>query len=55
MGTVHSLMSVQKLPASLEETWNFFSNAHNLLTITPPFLNLKVTNEIFGDEVYAGR
>jgi ligand-binding SRPBCC domain-containing protein len=55
MGTVHCLISIQKLPASLEETWNFFSNAHNLLTITPPFLNLKVTNEIFGDEVYAGQ
>jgi len=55
MGTVHNLISIQKLPASLEETWNFFSNAHNLLTITPPFLNLKVTNEIFGDEVYAGQ
>ena len=55
MGTVHNLTCVQKLPASLEQTWNFFSNAHNLLTITPPFLNLKVTNEIFGDEVYAGQ
>jgi len=55
MGTVHNLMSNQKLPLSLKETWNFFSDAHNLLTITPPFLNLKVTNEIFGDEVYAGQ
>jgi ligand-binding SRPBCC domain-containing protein len=55
MGTVYNLMSIQKLPVSLEETWNFFSNAHNLLTITPRFLNLKVTNENFGDEVYAGQ
>ena len=31
------------------------SNPHNLLIITPPFLNLKMTNELFGDEVYAGQ
>lgn len=55
MSKIHHLISVQKLPASLEETWKFFSDAHNLLTITPPFLNLKVTNEIFGEEVYAGQ
>lgn len=55
MSKVHHLTSVQKLPVSLEKTWEFFSDAHNLLTITPPFLNLKVTNEVFGDEVYAGQ
>lgn len=55
MSKVHHLTSVQKLPISLEKTWEFFSEANNLLTITPPFLNLKVTNEVFGDEVYAGQ
>ncbi|HWI92506.1 MAG TPA: SRPBCC family protein [Flavisolibacter sp.] len=55
MSKVHNLTSVQKLPVSLEKTWKFFSDAHNLLTITPPFLNLTVTNEVFGDEVYAGQ
>ena len=55
MGKVHRLKSIQKLPASLEKAWGFFSDPHNLLTITPPFLNLKVTNEVFGDEVYPGQ
>lgn len=55
MSKLHSLISVQKLPLSLAKTWNFFSDPHNLLTITPPFLNLKVANEVFGDEVYAGQ
>lgn len=55
MSKVHHLTSVQKLPVSLEKTWEFFSDAHNLLTITPPFLNLKVINEVFGDQVYAGQ
>ena len=55
MSKVYHLKSVQKLPASLEKTWSFFSDAHNLLTITPPFLNLRVTNEVFGEEVYPGQ
>lgn len=46
---------MQKLPISLADAWNFFSNPHNLLTITPPFLNLKVTNELLSNEVYAGQ
>lgn len=55
MSKVHHLIGVQKIPLSLEKTWEFFSDPHNLLTITPPFLNLKVTNEVFGEEVYAGQ
>ena len=55
MSKVHYLTSVQKIPLSLEKTWEFFSDAKNLLTITPPFLNLKVINEVFGEEVYAGQ
>ena len=55
MTKVHRLVSIQKLPLPLEETWKFFSNPHNLLTITPRFLNLKVTNELVGDEAYTGQ
>jgi ligand-binding SRPBCC domain-containing protein len=55
MSRVHTLTSIQKIPSGLEETWSFFSNPANLLTITPPFLNLKVTNEVFGKEAYAGQ
>lgn len=55
MGRIYQLKSVQKIPVSLEEAWKFFSNPHNLLTVTPPSLNLKVTNEVYGNEVYAGQ
>jgi ligand-binding SRPBCC domain-containing protein len=55
MGRIHYLKNIQKIPVSIEEVWKFFSNPHNLLAITPPFLNLKMTNELFGDEVYAGQ
>jgi len=55
MGKVYSLYSKQKIPAPLEKVWQFFSDANNLLNVTPPHLNLKVTNKVFGEEVYAGQ
>jgi ligand-binding SRPBCC domain-containing protein len=55
MGKVFSLYSRQRVPASLDEVWTFFSNAMNLAVVTPPHLNLKVTNKVYGDGVYAGQ
>jgi ligand-binding SRPBCC domain-containing protein len=55
MGKLHYLKSVQKLPVSIDIAWEFFSNPKNLAAITPPFLNLKVTNEIFGERAYPGQ
>ena len=55
MARIYTVKSIQRIPASLEQTWKFFSDANNLITVTPPFLHLKVTNEVFSDEVYAGQ
>ena len=55
MSKIHRLISVQQIAAPLEKTWQFFSDPANLMTITPPFLNLAITNEIFGNEVYPGQ
>ena len=55
MGKVYSLKNIQKIPASLESTWKFFSDPQNLHLLTPPFLNLTITNKLFGNEVYAGQ
>lgn len=55
MNAVHRLMSKQLLPVALDVAWNFFSDPNNLLTITPPFLNLKLTSNVFGTEVYSGQ
>lgn len=35
-----------RLPISVDEAWNFFSNPHNLMEITPPNLNLVVDNKV---------
>ncbi len=55
MSKVYSLYSKQKLPVNLEKVWNFFADAGNLLAVTPPYLNLKLTNKIYGGDMYAGQ
>jgi len=55
MSRIHQLSSVQKIPASIEDTWAFFSDPHNLAAITPASLGFKVTRPLFGKETYAGQ
>lgn len=55
MGKVYSLYSRQRVPTPLEDVWQFFSDAKNLLAVTPPHLNLRVTNEVYGASVYSGQ
>lgn len=52
---VYSLKTVQKIPVSLEEAWDFFSHPKNLALMTPEYLNLRFTNELYGEEMYAGQ
>ena len=55
MSKVYSIYSIQRVPQPLEKVWAFFSDAKNLLQVTPPHLNLKVTNAVYGGTVYAGQ
>lgn len=55
MSRIYSLTSVQKIPVTLEEAWTFFSQPKNLFTLTPPHLNLKATNDVYGGDMYAGQ
>jgi len=55
MSRVHLLQQVQLLPIPVEEAWGFFSHPKNLAVITPETLNLKFTNEVYGDTIYAGQ
>jgi ligand-binding SRPBCC domain-containing protein len=52
---VHSLKQTQFLPISLHEAWDFFSHPKNLAVMTPEYLNLKFTNELYGEEMYPGQ
>jgi ligand-binding SRPBCC domain-containing protein len=53
--SVHVLQQVQRLPITVEEAWHFFSQPKNLAVITPAELNLKFTNEVYGEEIYPGQ
>ncbi len=41
----YKLSTVQKLPISLEEAWDYFSSPFNLQKITPPYMGFQITSE----------
>jgi ligand-binding SRPBCC domain-containing protein len=43
---IFQIKSIQKLPMTLDESWDFFSDPRNLPKITPPWLNLKITSDL---------
>jgi len=53
--SVYSLKKTQFIPISLDAAWDFFSHPKNLAVMTPEYLNLKFTNELYGDEMYPGQ
>ena len=52
---VHSIKTVQKIPANLPAVWTFFSNPENLKEITPPQLRFRVISKHHGNKMYAGQ
>jgi ligand-binding SRPBCC domain-containing protein len=55
MSKVYSLKTVQKLPVSLDEAWEFFSRPQNLKEITPSKLGFQILSKHHGDRMYAGQ
>ena len=51
--SVHRLERTQFVPIGMEEAWRFFSNPHNLATLTPPAMGFEVTAHV-PPEMYAG-
>lgn len=44
----------QTLPINLEEAWAFFSDPVNLVKITPPYMDFRITSPLRND-MYAGQ
>ena len=55
MSKVYSLKTVQTIPISLDEAWDFFSSPANLQEITPGNLGFKIISKYHGDTMYAGQ
>ncbi|MHA4810469.1 hypothetical protein ACX0G9_20355 [Flavitalea flava] len=39
---VHSLQKIQRIPASLDKVWDFFTDPSKLPLITPPDMNFRI-------------
>jgi ligand-binding SRPBCC domain-containing protein len=55
MSKVYSLKTIQQIPVSLEEAWDFFSNPANLQAITPKEMGFRVISKHHGNQMYAGQ
>lgn len=51
---LHVLKQIQRLPISLSEAWDFFSNPANLALITPPSLGFEIKSDL-PESIYAGQ
>jgi len=55
MSKVYSIKTIQQIPISLDEAWDFFSNPKNLKEITPGNLGLTVISKHHGEKMYPGQ
>ena len=55
MSKVYSFKTVQQIPISLDEAWNYFSNPANLANITPDGMGFRTISKFHGDTMYAGQ
>ncbi len=51
----HSFRTVQRIPVSLEQAWDFFSSPANLQVITPANMGFQVVSKFHGPVMYAGQ
>lgn len=52
---VHSIRTVQRLPISLNDAWEFFSRPDNLKHITPADMGFDITSQYHGEKMYPGQ
>ena len=52
---MHTVITVQKIPATLEQTWNFFSSPANLGKITPANMAFNTISKFDRQEIFAGQ
>ena len=55
MSKVYTIKTVQKIPNSLAEAWDFFSKPSNLAAITPDNLGFNIISKHHGERMYPGQ
>lgn len=52
---IHKLVRTQLINSTIDELWDFFSSPANLATITPPYMNFRITSANEGKGIYTGQ
>jgi len=55
MSKIYRFQTVQKIPVSLQQAWDFFSNPANLSAITPPKMDFQIVSLFHGERMYPGQ
>ncbi len=55
MSKVYNFKTIQVLPVTMEEAWDFFSSPANLAAITPEKLQFKIISAHHGEAMYPGQ
>jgi ligand-binding SRPBCC domain-containing protein len=55
MSKVYTINTVQNIPISLEEAWDFFSSPANLAKITPSHMGFNIISKHHGAKMYPGQ
>ncbi len=55
MSKVYSLKSIQTIPITLQQAWEFFSKPDNLKHITPAYMDFTIKSKHHGEQMYAGQ
>ena len=52
---IHSIKSIQKIPAPIDQVWEFFSSHTNLQTITPPGMGFNIISQNVHNKLHEGQ
>lgn len=55
MSKVYSFSTIQHIPVTIQQAWNFFSKPANLKDITPQNLGFEIISKYHGLEMYPGQ
>lgn len=50
----YQLYKTQKIPATIEQVWDFISTPANLKKITPEYMGFNITSKLMGEKMYPG-
>jgi len=50
----YQLHTTQKIPATIEQVWDFISSPANLKKITPEYMGFDITSKLMAEKMYPG-